>query len=324
MDYIGEKCPVCHEEFASGDDIVVCPDCGTPHHRECYKKENRCAHAEKHTAGYKWERREQKKNPEGAVFSICPICHFPNASHEESCARCGARLHIERTDASENSNAQSQYGEPQQYAQGADAASGIELAFLGFDPEEDMGGTTLGEVSSFVATNKFYYLPIFKRMKDMGKKISLNLSCLVFPTLYFANRRMWFWAVFAGLVGLVLSLPSAALNFASSFSEISEAASFVDAVNRHRSFIEELDSTFFVADWALRILYCLFGNWIYFRYVINSIKKLRARGVDGKADPALLTEAGGVRPANMLIIIGIMFGAALVSIYLMAVFLVRL
>ena len=187
-----------------------------------------------------------------------------------------------------------------------------------------MGGTTLGEVSSFVATNKFYYLPIFKRMKDMGKKISLNLSCLAFPTLYFANRRMWFWAVFAGLVGLVLSLPSAALNFASSFSEISEAASFVDAVNRHRSFIEELDSTFFVADWALRILYCLFGNWIYFRYVINSIKKLRARGVDGKADPALLTEAGGVRPANMLIIIGIMFGAALVSIYLMAVFLVRL
>ncbi|NLT09295.1 MAG: hypothetical protein GXY08_07305, partial [Ruminococcus sp.] len=66
------------------------------------------------------------------------------------------------------------------------------------------------------------------------------------------------------------------------------------------------------------------GNWFYFRYVIHSINKLREKSADGKADPAVLTEAGGVRPANMLIIIGIMFGAALVAVYFMAMLLIRL
>lgn len=36
--YKNEKCPVCNQEFKDGDDIVTCPVCGTPHHRECYKK----------------------------------------------------------------------------------------------------------------------------------------------------------------------------------------------------------------------------------------------------------------------------------------------
>ena len=193
------------------------------------------------------------------------------------------------------------------------------LGYLGFDPKEDMGeGTTLGEVTSFVGTNTLYYIPIFKRMKDLGKKMSFNLSCLAFPTLYFANRKMWFWAVLVGIVGIVLSLPAAALNFAASLSDMSEMERFVSAVNEHKSFIQELDSIFSVADWILRVMYCLFGNWLYFRYVLTSVRKLRARGVDGKADPVLLAEAGGVRPANMLIMIGIMLVLSLAGVYVMA------
>lgn len=36
MDYRGQHCPICGKEFCDGDDIVVCPECGTPYHRECY------------------------------------------------------------------------------------------------------------------------------------------------------------------------------------------------------------------------------------------------------------------------------------------------
>ena len=28
--YIGNTCPVCGEKFKDDDDVVVCPDCGTP------------------------------------------------------------------------------------------------------------------------------------------------------------------------------------------------------------------------------------------------------------------------------------------------------
>ena len=38
MRYTGETCPVCNKVFQEDDDIVVCPDCGTPHHRKCYLK----------------------------------------------------------------------------------------------------------------------------------------------------------------------------------------------------------------------------------------------------------------------------------------------
>ena len=39
--YTGNHCPVCEQEFTDNDDIVVCPDCGTPYHRACWQKVRR-------------------------------------------------------------------------------------------------------------------------------------------------------------------------------------------------------------------------------------------------------------------------------------------
>ena len=52
MDYIGTNCPVCEEAFKQGDDIVVCPECGTPHHRHCYESVNHCVFQDKHREGF--------------------------------------------------------------------------------------------------------------------------------------------------------------------------------------------------------------------------------------------------------------------------------
>jgi hypothetical protein len=46
--FIGDSCPVCTKSFREGDDIVVCPDCGTPHHRACYSEIGRCARFQLH------------------------------------------------------------------------------------------------------------------------------------------------------------------------------------------------------------------------------------------------------------------------------------
>lgn len=48
MDFYKYKCPVCNKQFKEGDDIVVCPECGTPHHRECYEQEEHCFYQDKH------------------------------------------------------------------------------------------------------------------------------------------------------------------------------------------------------------------------------------------------------------------------------------
>lgn len=53
------KCPVCNEEFKDGDDIVTCPICGTPHHRECYKSIGKCANADKHGDDFAFKKEPQ-------------------------------------------------------------------------------------------------------------------------------------------------------------------------------------------------------------------------------------------------------------------------
>lgn len=42
--YYGCPCEGCGRPLALTDDIVVCPDCGAPYHRECYEKLGRCIH----------------------------------------------------------------------------------------------------------------------------------------------------------------------------------------------------------------------------------------------------------------------------------------
>jgi hypothetical protein len=53
--YSNDSCPVCNQFFQADDDIVVCPICGTPHHRECYKQSGICGNADKHGDDFIWE-----------------------------------------------------------------------------------------------------------------------------------------------------------------------------------------------------------------------------------------------------------------------------
>ncbi len=55
MKYHGYSCPVCQKAFEPNDDIVVCPICGAPHHRECYREFGSCALTKNHEQGIPWE-----------------------------------------------------------------------------------------------------------------------------------------------------------------------------------------------------------------------------------------------------------------------------
>ena len=60
MDYTGLKCGICEKNFNQEDDVVVCPDCGTPMHRKCCRDLSKskgisCPNYEKHEQGYVFE-----------------------------------------------------------------------------------------------------------------------------------------------------------------------------------------------------------------------------------------------------------------------------
>ena len=115
MKYKGEKCAACGKVFTVDDDVVVCPECGSPHHRECYKAANKCANSDFHAEKKKW-RPSVHVVPEkasDAEIKICPACRFPNFSNAETCARCGKKLSGESA------------AEEDTFQQGTDTAYGV-------------------------------------------------------------------------------------------------------------------------------------------------------------------------------------------------------
>ena len=89
-DYKGNRCPVCEKTFKENDDIVVCPDCGTPYHRECWKKVGACLHEAEHAAGFEW-------TPDNVISGgpedlVCPNCGTHNPLGAKFCNHCGVSL----------------------------------------------------------------------------------------------------------------------------------------------------------------------------------------------------------------------------------------
>ena len=80
--YTGNTCPVCHKKFTADDDIVVCPDCGTPYHRACWPKEG-CVHAAQH-GSFEWLPDDAPAPEE----PICPNCGAWHVYHTV-CGACG-------------------------------------------------------------------------------------------------------------------------------------------------------------------------------------------------------------------------------------------
>ena len=94
MNYTGNICPGCNDTFKEDDDIVVCPECGTPQHRECYEKENCCVNGHLHSEAYKWEGIEKVKpvsQPKADTIP-CPNCGIDNPRGSQVCRNCGMKF----------------------------------------------------------------------------------------------------------------------------------------------------------------------------------------------------------------------------------------
>ncbi len=95
MNYTGNICPGCQQAFKDDDDIVVCPECGTPQHRECYEKDNCCVNSHLHSDDYKWQGIEAPKHKTAtpkAEAIPCPNCGIDNPKGSQVCRNCGMKF----------------------------------------------------------------------------------------------------------------------------------------------------------------------------------------------------------------------------------------
>ena len=95
MRYTNEKCDGCGKIFTDDEDIVVCPECATPQHRECYKNHGGCVNSHKHGEDFTWTNSDNLVSyavPEKAKTIPCPNCGYGNPEGSDHCKQCSMKF----------------------------------------------------------------------------------------------------------------------------------------------------------------------------------------------------------------------------------------
>ncbi len=301
--YIGKKCVICDKAFNNSDDIVVCPDCGTPYHRNCYNAAGKCVADGLHEKGLSWH----EFQVETGKIVVCKYCSHENTPDSLFCEKCGkpTRMQEKVLDQPVNSTNKTFV-----VINGQNVPA--EFAFMfdeycGISPEEEFEGVKLKEIADFVGPNKRYYLPIFKIMKDNNKKFSFNLPAIVFPHYYFAYRKMYLPMFFALLSSVLLEINM-------QFEYIKDSSTLIYKLISHNPKLLEtllnfsnsdaytyISGLVFYSGLVLSVLFACFSNWMYYRHCIRKIKKIKNTKADDKTKVKFIKKRGGTTYIGLLL-----------------------
>ena len=242
FNYTGYECKSCGKKFTDDDDIVVCPECGTPYHRDCYKKEGRCINDELHSKHMSWKAEvEEKEQAEGLK---CSVCGNTLRNDQLFCDKCGTPTPYylsqkDKADGEEQesfSNGDTFFNNAEQNAMETMYPYMLNYSdpLCGFSPDEKYDeDMTTKDIADFIGSNTRFYLPKFRVMKATKFKLSFNIPAMLFPEFYFAYRKMPLLAFLVLLIKSIISIPSSLMGMKIMLTEYG----FKDAlVNMYPSF----------------------------------------------------------------------------------------
>lgn len=217
--YTGAKCEYCHKVFEASDDIVVCPQCGTPYHRECYSQAGECINKELHERGGEWSAPPKYADREVGERR-CPRCGESNPSSGLFCIKCGMPLNNQNNEARPFNGAGPQqgpqnyrgYAGPGQYGgqpyQGqGQSPFGMPFVQEQYSKDSVIDGHTVGEYAKFIKNNAYYHILQFIRFARMKTKMSVNFCALIFTEFYYFYRKMYKQGVIFLTLLILLSVP---------------------------------------------------------------------------------------------------------------------
>ena len=343
MDYIGFKCPVCDKNFHANDDVVVCPVCGTPHHRKCYEELGHCCNEDKHSEGYDFEKEENESDvPDGSVK--CKNCGEINAEGTFYCTKCGTPL-IDIPNNNFNQNGQNQQANP--YNQGNPFGNDSEnpqgaspfgnnpngMPFGGFNavqfdpmggvaPETEFeNGAKAGEVAKLIKQNTPYYMQVFNKIKTLNKS-KFNFAGLLFGGGYLLYRKQY------KLGSLITAIMLACYMFFTygNYTVISQV--LTDIVNSHSNInptqiyplfmdaVGKLDTGDYLIVifsfvclliyYALHLVCGFIANRCYYKHCCKQVKKIKSQSSSETAADNELQTKGGVNTALAFSLIVVM------------------
>jgi ribosomal protein L37E len=278
-DFIGQKCLICGEIFEKDSDIAVCPECGTPYHRACYKKAGHCVNRELHAVGGEWiaDTATGIKSTE----TLCKRCGRQNTGGALFCESCGFPLDsFIKTESPDRREKLREEDDEGGFAGITDelimnpTLINYDDPLCGFNPEEVFDeDVKLSEIAEYVKCNTHYYLPIFKNIKKFGRPLMFNITALFFPELFFAYRKMPLYAIGAFLIRIFLVIPSFIAEFAGkNYPGLEEITNFANYFNTESQSFLMLLFIFQIANLIRMFYFASKANTMYYKKVITSIR----------------------------------------------------
>lgn len=168
--YEGLSCPVCQTPFSSDDDMVVCPQCGLPHHRECWLKENRCAMESLHGTELQWNKETATNKSESTqTIPEQQTTHYTPPLQEYTPAYTPSSV-------AENYH-QTQY----------------------------VDGVSVTDLTAVVGNNTLYYIPRFLRLSQKQSG-GWNWAAFLLGQWWLIYRKQYFWGILLFVFQTVLDL----------------------------------------------------------------------------------------------------------------------
>lgn len=276
--YIGVSCPVCSKPFEESDDVVVCPDCGAPHHRACYKELGRCAFTEQHTPDGVW------KNPNDTTAAVprqgearCPQCGVQGEASGAYCRSCGARLDGSRESSAPAPNYQGCFPPNGSAPPVMNAQQEERAKQFGIGLEDKIDGVSVKEVAQFVGENSLYYLPRFKLFDTKQPFFTVNLSAMITGFFFYFHRKMY--KLGAALLGafLIMIIPQLLLYFRTfpewlAYLTIQGAPQPLVGADSTLSLIAEVTQYLYFMACPVS---AMFANKLYFRFSMEAVHRLK-------------------------------------------------
>lgn len=348
MNYVGMKCPVCGKAFTADDDIVVCPQCGAPYHRECYAHAGKCIYEDRHGTPYAWKPPQPDIEEE---TQRCPRCGAKNLKSALYCVHCGMPL-SESEQQPRNNPFPSQSQNPWNRQNGADIPpqggnvppnfgyQGQPFFFLvdplgGVNPAESVDGVPAGDIAKFVQENTQYYVPVFSNIGRFGKS-RFNFSAFFFQGIWMLFRKLYrIGAIIAAVQGAMFftylllmkyavlplyeklyslaGVTSGIYGYTITNTQRDELARQIIALPAGQRFLAAVPGLYLIGSIILMIVCGAIGNRVYMRNSISRIRQIHSEASEPAEFAARLQQEGGVNTSAAAL-----FTCCLMVIYFLA------
>lgn len=305
------NCPICDKSLETGE-IVVCPDCGAPYHRNCYSKEQQCIYPELHASGNSWKAPknllDDVETPSNNTFPkdklentacSCTRCGTVNPPSGIFCQICGNKLPQNPVKTSSNftSNSTERDDLPKDKFELSNTEippNSIPLNPLvnplgGLAPNETIEDISVKELAAFVGRSSHYYLPKFKEISQK-RGTTINFAAFFFTGGFYLYRKMFLIGLFFCLFDVLFSIPSTILLYSEMTTQMISGTQLVHGNEQ----LQQLNSICSFLVLGLRFVCGYFANGLYKDYVFKKIKEIKSQNLSESEYYNTLSKQGSV------------------------------